>query len=86
MLVPILKIGNILDDEEYETMILASIVKMFAVPDRAIRLSLLENLSLFIDRLDNKVVNDKVFPNVVRIPTIYLAQLQFKIIKITILI
>ncbi|RHZ46884.1 hypothetical protein Glove_606g66 [Diversispora epigaea] len=65
VLVPILKIGNTLDDEEYEAVIVIAIVKMFSVPDRAIRLSLLENLSLFIDRLDNKTVNDKVFTNVV---------------------
>ncbi|CAG8466649.1 2092_t:CDS:10 [Diversispora eburnea] len=66
VLVPILKIGKTLDDEEYETIIVIAIVKMFSVPDRAIRLSLLENLSLFIDRLDNKTVNDKIFTNVVR--------------------
>ncbi|CAG8686151.1 25614_t:CDS:10, partial [Gigaspora rosea] len=60
----IIKIGETLDDNEYEHFIVTSIVKMFAVPDRAMRLSLLENLGSFIDHLDNKTVNEKVFPHV----------------------
>ncbi|CAG8593593.1 5786_t:CDS:10, partial [Acaulospora morrowiae] len=61
----IIKIGNALDDSEYESVVLSSIVKMFTVPDRTIRLSLLENLASFVNRLDNKIINDKIFPNVV---------------------
>jgi SCY1-like protein 1 len=38
---------------------------MFAVPDRTIRLSLLENLGSFIDKLSNKIVNDQIFQHVV---------------------
>ncbi|CAG8613156.1 6169_t:CDS:10, partial [Dentiscutata erythropus] len=60
----IIKIGETLDDNEYEQFIVTSIIKMFAVPDRAMRLSLLENLGSFIDHLDNKTVNEKVFPHV----------------------
>ncbi|CAG8444939.1 2855_t:CDS:10 [Dentiscutata heterogama] len=55
----IIKIGETLDDNEYEQFIVTSIIKMFAVPDRAMRLSLLENLGSFIDHLDNKTVNEK---------------------------
>ncbi|CAG8800745.1 29791_t:CDS:2, partial [Racocetra persica] len=55
----IIKIGETLDDNEYEEFIVTSIVKMFAVPDRTMRLSLLENLGSFIDHLDNKTINEK---------------------------
>ncbi|CAG8575934.1 12048_t:CDS:10, partial [Cetraspora pellucida] len=55
----IMKIGETLDDNEYEEFIVTAIVKMFAVPDRTMRLSLLENLGSFIDHLDNKTVNEK---------------------------
>ncbi|CAG8502064.1 926_t:CDS:10 [Paraglomus occultum] len=58
---PIIKIGSFLSEEEYETTIVALIVKLFAMPDRTIRLSLLENFSIFIDHLSEKVINDKIF-------------------------
>ncbi|CAG8582491.1 14726_t:CDS:10 [Funneliformis mosseae] len=61
VLPPIIKIGNTLDDTEYEQLIITAIIKMFAVPDRTIRLSLLENLGSFIDKLSNKVINDQIF-------------------------
>ncbi|KAL1920476.1 uncharacterized protein VTP21DRAFT_853 [Calcarisporiella thermophila] len=61
---PIMKIGASLSDEEYEKTIVNSIVKMFASPDRAIRLGLLENLASFVDHLSNKTVNDKIYSHV----------------------
>jgi SCY1-like protein 1 len=67
VLSPIIKIGNILSSTEYEQVVVTSIVKMFAVPDRAIRLSLLESLGSFIDKLSNKIVNDQIFQHVVSV-------------------
>ncbi|KAK3807812.1 MAG: armadillo-type protein [Benniella sp.] len=63
VLPPIVKIGMGLDEQEYDTMIGNALVKMFASTDRSIRLSLLENLSGFIERINKKVVNDKIFPS-----------------------
>ncbi|KAG0018532.1 hypothetical protein BGZ80_007059 [Entomortierella chlamydospora] len=63
VLPPIVKIGTMLDDQEYETLIGNILVKMFASTDRTIRLSLLENLGGFIERINKKVVNDKIFPS-----------------------
>jgi len=65
VLPPIIKIGNSLSSAEYEQTIVTAIVKTFAVPDRTIRLSLLENLGSFIDNLSNKIVNDQIFQHVV---------------------
>ncbi|KNF02816.1 hypothetical protein PSTG_04101 [Puccinia striiformis f. sp. tritici PST-78] len=41
-----------------------SLVKIFASPDRAIRLSLLELLPQYVDHLDRSVVVEKIWPNV----------------------
>jgi SCY1-like protein 1 len=68
----IIKIGNSLDSTEYEQVVITAVVKMFAVPDRNIRLSLLESLGSFIDKLSNKVVNDQIFQHVVSITLIFL--------------
>lgn len=63
----ILKIGQHLDTEQYAKMLVEPIVRMFASPDRAIRISLLENMPKFIDHIPNKTVTNQVFPNVVSI-------------------
>ncbi|ORY40454.1 ARM repeat-containing protein [Rhizoclosmatium globosum] len=62
-LTPILKIGNKLDQAEFDTLLVPILVKMFALPDRAIRVSLCENLGGFIDKLNPRVLNDKIFPH-----------------------
>ncbi|KAI9247622.1 armadillo-type protein [Sporodiniella umbellata] len=60
----IVKVGDHLSDQEYETIIIEPVVRMFASPDRAIRISLLENLHKFIGHMTNKVVTEQVFPNI----------------------
>src|SRR5947209_3704429 len=61
----IMKIGAKLSDEEYETRLVPVIVRLFASPDRALRVCLLDNLPLMIDRLPQKEVNGKIFPMIV---------------------
>ncbi|KAF9540396.1 hypothetical protein EC957_004342 [Mortierella hygrophila] len=63
VLAPIVKIGASLEEQEYEALITNVLVKMFASTDRSIRLSLLENLSGFIERINKKIVNEKIFPS-----------------------
>lgn len=58
----VLSIGDKLSDEEWESTITPCIVRLFAVPDRATRVFLLDNLPKMIDHLSNKIVNDKIFP------------------------
>jgi SCY1-like protein 1 len=62
----IVKIGDHLSNEEYESIVIEPIMRMFASPDRAIRVSLLENMPKFIDHMTNKMVTNQVFPNIVR--------------------
>ena len=61
----IVKIGTKLTAEEYNARVTPVIVRLFANPDRLLRVSLLENLPLMIDSLPPKVVNDKIFPHMV---------------------
>lgn len=62
----VMKIASKLSDEEYDAQITPVIVRLFQSPDRAIRVCLLDNLPLMIDHLSNKIVNDKIFPQMVR--------------------
>ncbi|KAB2575153.1 hypothetical protein BFW01_g8264 [Lasiodiplodia theobromae] len=61
----VMKIASKLSDEEYDAQITPVIVRLFQSPDRAIRVCLLDNLPLMIDHLSNKIVNDKIFPQMV---------------------
>jgi SCY1-like protein 1 len=61
----ILKIGSKLSDDEYASKLTPVVVRLFANPDRAIRVCLLDNLPLMIDQLPQKIVNDKIFPQMV---------------------
>ena len=61
----VMQIGAKLSDEEYEAQITPVVIRLFANPDRAIRVFLLNNLPMMIDRLPKKIVNDKIFPQMV---------------------
>ena len=61
----IMKIGAKLSDDEYEGRLVPVIVRLFASPDRALRVCLLDNLPLMIDRLPQKEVSGKIFPAIV---------------------
>ena len=61
----VMKISSKLSDEEYDARITPVIVRLFTLPDRAIRVCLLDNLPLMISHLPQKLVNDKIFPQLV---------------------
>ena len=62
----VMKISKKLLDDEFESKVTPAVIRLFCSPDRAIRVCLLDNLPLMIDRLPQKVVNDKIFPQMVR--------------------
>lgn len=62
----VMKIAVKLSDEDFDTKVTPVVIRLFGNPDRAIRVCLLDNLPQMIDRLSQKVVNDKVFPQIVR--------------------
>ncbi|KAI6907606.1 ARM repeat-containing protein [Hortaea werneckii] len=61
----VMRISTKLSEEEYEAQITPVIVRLFASPDRALRVCLLDNLPLMIDHLNQKTVTDKIFPQMV---------------------
>ncbi|KAI1205178.1 ARM repeat-containing protein [Annulohypoxylon truncatum] len=61
----VMKISTKLSNEDFEARVQPVVIRLFGNPDRAIRVCLLDNLPLMIDRLSQKVVNDKIFPNMV---------------------
>ncbi|KAM5463060.1 Nuclear aminoacylation-dependent tRNA export pathway component [Microsporum audouinii] len=61
----ILKVGTKLNDDEYTQKLTPVIVRLFANPDRAMRVCLLDNLPIMIDRIPQRTVNDKIFPQMV---------------------
>jgi SCY1-like protein 1 len=73
-----LKIGSKLSADEFSAKLTPVIVRLFGNPDRALRVCLLDNLPLMIDNLPQKVVNDKIFPQMVRSPA-----LEFLFMRLT---
>lgn len=69
-----LKIGAKLSAEEFNIKLTPTIVRLFGNPDRAIRVCLLDNFPLMIDSLPQKVVSDRIFPQMVRYPPARLFQ------------
>ncbi|KKY23952.1 putative protein kinase family protein [Phaeomoniella chlamydospora] len=65
VLAAIIKIGSKLSEDEFESRLLPLIIRLFASPDRAIRVSLLDVLPQVIDRIPQKIVNDRIFPQLV---------------------
>jgi SCY1-like protein 1 len=61
----VMRIAAKLTDEEYDTRITPVIVRLFTIPDRAMRVCLLDNLPHMIDHLSQKLVTDKIFPQMV---------------------
>lgn len=61
----VMKISTKLSNEDFELRVQPVVVRLFGNPDRAVRVCLLDNLPHMIDRLPQKIVNDKIFPHLV---------------------
>lgn len=61
----VLKIASKLSDDEYEAELTPIIIRLFSSPDRAMRVCLLDNLPLMIDRLSQKDISNRIFPCIV---------------------
>lgn len=61
----VMRIAQKLSEDEYDAQITPVVVRLFASPDRALRVCLLDNLPLMIDHLSQKIVSDKIFPQMV---------------------
>ena len=61
----VMKIGKKLSEDEWDTKLTPVVIRLFANPDRAIRVCLLDNLPNMIEHLSTKTINDKIFPHMV---------------------
>ncbi|KAJ1952630.1 Nuclear aminoacylation-dependent tRNA export pathway component [Linderina pennispora] len=59
----IIRIGQEMDEEEYNQLISPAIVQLFSSNDRRLRFSLLEYMGSFIQAIPSSVVSKKVLPN-----------------------
>lgn len=59
----VLQLGATLPQPEWIQSVAPPILKAYTSPDRGVRITLLENLNLYSDRLENKMVSDKIWPN-----------------------
>lgn len=65
VLPPMFKLGNLLDEADYQKRIVPCVVKLFESTDRATRARLLTTLVHFVGHLQPNVVNEQIFPQVV---------------------
>lgn len=62
----LLQLGkNVPTDEEYVAAVVGPVVSLFSSPDRGVRMALLDNLDEFKDKMDKRMVVDKVWPHLV---------------------
>lgn len=64
----ILSLAESLPEKEYTASIIQPLIRMFATPDRAMRMALLEGLDKFADKLSSKDVTEKIWPHLVSNP------------------
>ncbi|KAF7315272.1 Protein kinase domain-containing protein [Mycena indigotica] len=55
--------GKNVSAADYPNVILTPLVKLFAVQDRGTRMALLDHLPEYVDKLDKKTVDSKIFPH-----------------------
>ncbi|KAG1736461.1 uncharacterized protein EDB91DRAFT_506231 [Suillus paluster] len=59
----VLQFGKNVAPDDYSSVIVAPLVKLFASADRGTRIALLDSLPDFAEKLDKKTVVDKIWPN-----------------------
>ncbi|KAG2142740.1 uncharacterized protein EDB93DRAFT_601216 [Suillus bovinus] len=59
----VLQFGKNVAPDDYSSIIVAPLVKLFASADRGTRIALLDSLPDFAEKLDKKTVVDKIWPN-----------------------
>ncbi|CAB01444.2 Protein kinase domain-containing protein [Caenorhabditis elegans] len=63
ILIPLFKLGRLLDEAEYQRTIVPCLCKLFGSPDRTTRVKLLERIDEFAPHLTPQILNDKIFGN-----------------------
>ena len=76
----VIQLGTYVSSDEYKTLVLQPVVKLFANPDRGTRMALLDALPEFADKLDKQIVSEKIWPHIVSLCGLYngLLKLTYK--------
>jgi SCY1-like protein 1 len=61
----VIELGTYVSSDEYKSLVLEPVVKLFANPDRGTRMALLDALPEFADKLDKQTVSEKIWPHIV---------------------
>lgn len=61
----VLQFGKNVSTDDYPNIIITPLVKLYASPDRGTRMALLDHLPEYVDKLDKKTVENKIFPHFV---------------------
>ncbi|KAF9453912.1 ARM repeat-containing protein [Macrolepiota fuliginosa MF-IS2] len=59
----VIQFGKNVPPDDYPSVILGPLVKLYASPDRGTRIALLDHLPEYVDKLDKKMISDKIFPH-----------------------
>ena len=68
MLPLVLSLGKLVPEKEYGKLVLDPVVKLYTSPDRGTRMALLDGLPEYSDRMDQRTVQERVWPNLVSSP------------------
>ncbi|VDK58260.1 unnamed protein product [Anisakis simplex] len=63
ILLPLFKLGHLLDADEYQRTVVPCLCKLVSSPDRVTRVKLLEKIDQFAAHLSPQIVNEKVYGN-----------------------
>lgn len=61
----VLQLGSNFNDVDFKTSLTPAIIKAFGSADRIMRMALLDHLDLYANRLENRVITDKIWPHLV---------------------
>jgi SCY1-like protein 1 len=65
MLPLVLELGKLVPEKEYGKLVLDPVVKLYTSPDRGTRMALLEGLPEYSDKMDQRIVQERVWPHLV---------------------
>lgn len=65
MLPLVLELGKSVAPADYSKLVLGPVIRLYSSPDRGTRMALLEGLDVYSDKLDQRMVVDRIWPHLV---------------------
>lgn len=62
---PIIHISSKFSTQDFDTLAAPIIIRLFGTSDKVVRIALCENLALLSKKFNDKIINEKIFPNLV---------------------